>query len=187
MPLSTLDDRIALIVVDLQQGLLGLPTVTPLTDAVTRSAELAAAFRFRDLPVVVVGTVGSPLGRSDVDLRIVDPPAGFADPVIELAVTKTDLRVVKHGWSAFHGTGLHEALAESGVTQVVVTGVATSLGVESTARAAHELGYHVVIVRDAVVDIDADAHATSLRVTLSALAEIDDTAVILDRLGRRRG
>lgn len=73
------------------------------------------------------------------------------------------------------------------MTQVVVTGVATSLGVESTARAAHELGYHVVIVRDAVVDIDPAAHATSLRVTLPALAEIDDTAAVLEKLGAEPG
>lgn len=187
MPLSTVDDRVALIVVDLQQGLLGLPTVTPLADAIARTAELAAAFRSRHLPVVLVATDGSPPGRSDVSLRIVDAPAGFADPVDELGVTDTDVRVVKRGWSAFHGTGLDEALAESGVTQVVLTGVATSLGVESTARAAHELGYHVVIVRDAVVDIDADAHASSLRASLPALAEIDDTAAVLDKLGADRG
>ena len=179
MPLSALDDRVALIVVDLQQGLLGLPTVTPLAAAIARTADLAAAFRARGLPVVLVATVGSPPGRSDVDLRIVDPPKGFADPAVGLASSPGDLLVLKRGWSAFQGTGLHEDLIDSGVTQVVLTGVATSLGVESTARAAHELGYHVVIVRDAVVDIDADAHAVSLRVTLPALAEIDDTATMI--------
>jgi nicotinamidase-related amidase len=83
---------------------------------------------------------------------------------------------------AFHGTTLDAHLRDLGVTQVVVTGVATTVGVEGTARAAHEHGYHVVLATDAMTDRDADAHHNSVTRIFPRLGETATTAEILDML-----
>lgn len=87
--------------------------------------------------------------------------------------------MTKQTWGAFTGTSLHDHLGSLGVTQVVLAGVATSIGVESTARFAHELGYHVVLVTDAMTDRDAEAHAHSLRRVFPRLGETATTAEVL--------
>jgi len=72
------------------------------------------------------------------------------------------------------------------VTQVVLAGVATTSGVESTARSAYDYGYHVVLVIDAMTDTDPDAHANSVERIFPKLGETTTTAEILDMLGRRK-
>ena len=65
MPVTKLDDTCALIVIDLQKGVVGLPTVHPISEIVDRSARLARAFRERGLPVVLVNVSGRAPGRTD--------------------------------------------------------------------------------------------------------------------------
>ena len=72
---------------------------------------------------------------------------------------------------AFHGTSLDEYLRGRGVTQILLTGVATSIGVESTARSAYDLGYHVVLVTDAMTDRDAEAHRHTVEKIFPRLGE----------------
>jgi nicotinamidase-related amidase len=127
----------------------------------------------------------SPPGRTDVDLSIAEAPTGFDEPIVGIAAHGFDLRLSKQGWSAFAGTELDEALRARGVTQVVVVGVATSLGVESTARDALELGYHVVVVSDAVADIHPQAQVSSLAFTLPALGQIDTASSVEAMLAER--
>ncbi len=69
------------------------------------------------------------------------------------------------------------------MTQVVLGGIATSIGVESTARAAHEHGYHVTLATDAMTDLDAGAHRNSLEKIFPRLGETDTTEAILALLG----
>ena len=99
------------------------------------------------------------------------PPPGWADIVEALDQQPADLLVTKQTWGAFHGTPLDMLLRERGVTQVVLAGISTSGGVESTARAAHEHGYHVVLATDAMTDRDAAAHENSLRRIFPRLGE----------------
>jgi nicotinamidase-related amidase len=74
-------------------------------------------------------------------------------------------------------------LRRRGITQIVLTGVATSIGVESTARAAYEHGYHVTLATDAMTDLSASAHENSLNWIFPRLGEIGSTAEILALLG----
>ena len=90
--------------------------------------------------------------------------------------------MTKRTWGAFHGTTLDEQLRARGVTQVVVTGVSTSAGVESTARSAHEHGYHVVLATDAMTDTSGDAHANSVERIFPRLGETGTTDEILEVL-----
>ncbi|MEU5125112.1 isochorismatase family protein [Streptomyces mobaraensis] len=179
MPATTLDPRTALVLVDLQKGITALPTAHPADEVVARAARLAAAFRARRLPVVMVRVVGAAPGRTEAGRRTGEHPADFADPRPELGRADDDIVVLKRTWGAFHGTGLHERLRRHGVTQLALAGIATGLGVESTARAAHEHGYHVTVVTDAVTDVDPERHRNAVERVFPLLGETDTTEAVL--------
>jgi nicotinamidase-related amidase len=178
MPLSQLDQKPALIVIDLQKGIVGLATAHPAQEITGRSAALARTFRHRGFPVVLVNVVGGAPGRTDMSHNF-NPPANWADLVPELEQHPSDHIVTKLRWGAFHETDLDGHLKDLGVTQVVLCGIATSIGVESTARHANELGYHVVLVEDAMTDLDAEAHAHSVKKIFPQLGEVSNTAEVL--------
>jgi nicotinamidase-related amidase len=91
--------------------------------------------------------------------------------------------VTKQTWGAFTGTDLDAYLRSVGVTQVVICGVATSAGVESTARQAHELGFNVTLATDAMTDMSVEAHDNSLGRIFPRLGETATTREIVDLLG----
>ncbi|WP_372410549.1 isochorismatase family protein [Streptomyces luteireticuli] len=183
MPVTTLDPTTALILVDLQQGITALPTVHPADEIVARGAELAAAFRTKGLPVVLVNVAGAAPGRTEAPPRGRAYPPGFAELRPELGRREDDILVTKRTWGAFHGTDLDERLRRRGVTQVVIGGIATGMGVESTARAAHEHGYHVTVVTDAITDPDAERHRVAVEKVFPLLGETAATADVLALLG----
>jgi nicotinamidase-related amidase len=183
MPLSTIDARAALVVVDLQNGIVGVDTEHPTAVIIERSAQLAAAFRDRDFPVVLVTAGGSAPGRTD---RIrpggVPSDPGWTDVVAELDQQPSDLLISKYCWSAFPGTSLDGDLRDAGVTQVFVTGIATSAGVESTARSAFDLRYNVVLVTDAMTDRSAEYHDRAVDLILPKMGETTTTDQVLAML-----
>jgi nicotinamidase-related amidase len=186
MALTTLDAKTALVVIDLQQGIVALPTAHPTGEIVERAAVLADAFRRHGLPVVLVNVAGGAPGRAEQSRSSGDFPAGFADLVPELNRQPSDHLVTKRTWGAFTNTDLQTYLRQQGVTQVVLAGVATSIGVESTARYAHELGLHVTLAVDAMTDLNADAHINSIARIFPRLGETGTTEEVLDLLERSR-
>ena len=187
MALTTMDAKPALIVVDLQRGLVGYPTVHPIEEVIERSARLATAFRRHDLPVVLVNATGGAPGRTEIPSRVgANPPPDWAEIVDELDPHADDLRITKQRWGAFLGTSLDTDLRELGVTQVVLVGVATSVGVESTARSAHEHGYHVVLPIDAMTDTNPDAHHNSVERIFPKLGETTTSIAVLEMLESSR-
>ncbi|WP_329040331.1 isochorismatase family protein [Streptomyces sp. NBC_00178] len=183
MTATVLDPRTALVVVDLQKGIVGLPTAHSADEVVANSAALAEAFRAKGLPVFLVRVTGGAPGRTEGPARSGQPAADWADLVPGIGQRESDIVVTKQQWGAFHGTALDLELRRRGITQVVLTGIATSIGVESTARAAHELGYHVTVATDAVTDMDADAHRNSVEKIFPRLGETGTTAAITALLG----
>jgi nicotinamidase-related amidase len=183
MPVTALDPTTALIVVDLQAGLAGLPTVHPFDEVVGNAATLAAAFRAKGLPVVLVNVAGGPSGRTEQGGGAHELPDGWADLLPELNQQPSDKTVTKYTWGAFHNTDLAPHLTELGVTQVVIGGVATSIGVESTARQAHEHGFHVSLVTDAMTDLNPAAHENTISNIFPILGETGTTRDILAFLG----
>ena len=185
MALTTIDATTALIVVDLQKGLLGAPFVDPIAEVVERSARLAAAFRSHRLPVVLVNVAGGAPGRTEMPRRALDTLSeGFTDFIPELGQQSEDIVVTKRTWGAFASSDLGERLTALGVTQVVVTGVATGTGVEATARQAYEAGFNVTLAIDAMTDRRPDAHDYSIRNVFPRLGETgstDDIIALLER------
>ncbi|KAA2265395.1 cysteine hydrolase [Solihabitans fulvus] len=183
MPLTTLDPTPALVVIDLQKGIIS----GPVAHIVPNAAALSTAFREHDLPVVLVNVTGRAPGRTDADSHgsTGTLPAGWADLVDELAPQPGDHLITKRRRSAFHDTGLDTLLRDLGVTQIVLAGVATSSGVESTARSGHDHGYHVVLATDAMADPDPVSHRHSLDRVFPKLGETATSAEVIDFVTRR--
>lgn len=189
MSISALDPRTALVVIDLQEGLRPMAANVSLTEIATRVAGLARVFRKHALPVVLVNVKakeGRRPRRVDGDRPRPTPAPNSADLMPELNAQPSDIRITKHTWSAFYETGLHERLEELGVTEVVIVGVATSVGVEATARAAYEHGYNVTIAEDAVADRDQVAHDYSLTRVFPRIGQVGTVGEIAEVLERAR-
>uniref|UniRef100_A0AAU2VL96 Isochorismatase family protein n=1 Tax=Streptomyces sp. NBC_00008 TaxID=2903610 RepID=A0AAU2VL96_9ACTN len=189
MPVTRIDERTALVVVDLQNAVRAFPYTDPITGVVAHAAALARAFRARGLPVVLtkVDARGGTFGRADAPASLARRqealPADWNELMAELEAADGDLVVVKRTWGAFTGTPLAGFLAEREVTQVVLCGVATAFGVESTARHASELGLNVTLATDAMTDMDAAAQDNSVQRVFPRLGECGSTQDILDHLG----
>lgn len=185
MPVSSLaPDRTALVLVDLQRGLVGRDVAPHPADTVLENAlQLAEAFRAVGGLVVLTRTEppAGPVQPTDA-MRpgVRQPPMG--DVVDELKPLG-DLTVVKHTWGAFHGTPLDAELRTRGVGTVVLAGLATNTGVESTARAAHEHGYGVVVVEDATSSTDAAMHEFAVARVFPLLARVTTTQAAIAALG----
>ncbi|WP_405943602.1 isochorismatase family protein [Streptomyces sp. NBC_00932] len=188
MTLTTIDPLSALVVIDLQKGIVGAHTDGPAATVVKQAALLAAEFRRHDLPVVLVNVTGRAPGRTEAGRSGSGAalPDGWADLVDELDVRPSDHLITKRRRSAFHDTGLDTLLRDLGVTQVVLTGISTSSGVESTARSASDYGYHVVLATDAMSDPDADAHRHSIERVFPKLGETATTAEVIDTVEATR-
>jgi len=183
--LTALDSQTALIVVDLQKGIVGLPTIHPIAGVIERACALTQAFRQHGLPVVLVNVAGGAPGRTEQPRRFATLPEGFTDLIPELNTQPTDILVTKHTWGAFAGTNLDSDLKARGVTQVVLAGVATGTGVESTARQAYEHGFHVTLALDAMTDTRPEAHAYTLAHVFPRLGETGTTQQIIDLLAKK--
>jgi nicotinamidase-related amidase len=182
MTVSIIDSKTALIVIDLQQGIVSLPTVHPIGDVVKNASALADAFRRRGLPVVLVNVEGGAPGRTEQPRRIATLPAGWTDLIPEINQQPSDIVVTKRTWGAFASTDLENRLKAMGVTQVVIVGVATGTGVESTARQAYEQGFNVTLAIDAMTDMRAAAHDYSIAQVFPRLGETGTTKQIIDLL-----
>jgi nicotinamidase-related amidase len=156
--------------------------VHPIAEIIGRTAQLARAFRERGLPVVLVNVSDRAPGRTDAGAPKFSFPPNWAELVPELEQQPSDLLVTKQRWGAFIGTSLDDDLRKNAVTQIVLAGVATSAGVESTARSAYDYGYNVVLAVDAMTDRDADAHAHCVAKIFPRLGETETTAALLKRL-----
>lgn len=174
MALTQIDTVAALVVIDMQKGIVAMPTAHPVSEIIARIAKLARAFRENNLPVVLVNVAGRAPGRSDLTFNI-SPRADWSELVPELDRQPSDYTVTKLQFGAFYGTALEQILRRRGVTQIFLVGVSTSMGVESTARGAYDHGYNVVLVLDGMTDRDADAHRHSVEKVFPRIGETATT------------
>lgn len=185
---TTIDPATALVLIDLQRGITAMPTIHPADEIVARGARLATAFREHHLLVVASRVAFSPDGGDILKTRTaasgpaVTPGPDWADLRPELRIGDGDLQITKRGWNAFYGTELDLQLRRRRITGLVLAGISTSIGVESTARAANERGYQLTVVTDAVTDLVAGAHANSLEVIFPRIAELATTDEVIAAL-----
>lgn len=185
MPVTQLDSKCALIVIDLQKGTMGFPFVQPIADVIVQTRKLLDAFRDAKQTVVLVNAAGSPQGRNEMPHSDIEFPDDWTDLIPELDAQPDDVRITKYCWGAFMGTDLESKLKSTGVTNIVLAGVATSIGVESTAREAHSLGFNVTLAVDAMTDLSDEAHASSVSRIFPQLGEAGSSQDIVDKLAAR--
>jgi len=190
MPATALDPRTALVVIDLQKGITAYPLIHPVRDIISNTARLADAFRQAKLPVVLVTVAFSADGADALRTRTEAPPRAlgsnpeFFQPVPELGPQPGDLLITKRQWNAFYGTELDLQLRRRQVTGIVLTGVSTSVGVDTTARAAHERGYNLTFASDAMTDTDPAAHEHATKKMFPRMGELDTTDALLALMRR---
>ena len=136
------------------------------------------------MPVVLVNVAGGAPGRTEQPRGHREFPAGWTDLIPELNRQPQDHVVTKHTPGAFTSTDLKAHLKSLGVTQVVIVGIATSNGVEVTARQAYELGFNVTLATDAMTDLRPDAHAWSVTRVFPRIGETGTTRDIIDLLDK---
>jgi nicotinamidase-related amidase len=184
MALTSLDPNVALVVIDLQRGIVGLPTAHPVGPVIERAALLLEAFRKAGKTVVLVNVTAGAPGRNEQAARALPSDPAWAELIPELNQQPSDHLVTKKTWGAFTNTALDATLKRLAITQLVLAGVATSIGVESTARHGFELGYHITLATDAMTDLNIDAHDHTIERIFPRLGERGTAAEIVALLDR---
>jgi nicotinamidase-related amidase len=178
--------KTALVLIDLQKAIVGMPAAPRSGAEVVACAKgLAKTFRAAKAPVVLVRVAFAP-DFSDAPKQPVDEPMQLSagslppdwDELVEGLRAPGDLIVVKRQWGAFYGTELDLQLRRRGITTIVLGGVATNIGVESTARQAWELGYELVVPEDACASRSAEMHAFAISHIFPRLSRVVRSADI---------
>lgn len=173
----------ALVLIDLQKGVLAMPVAPhPAAEVYERSMRLAQRFHAAKAPVVRV-RVSFSADLADALHPPVDQPTNYAalppgwDEFPE-PPRASDLIITKKQWGAFYGTELDLQLRRRGVRCIVLGGIATHIGVESTARSAAEQGYELVIPEDLCSSLSAETHAFSFKHVFPRIARMTTSDAI---------
>jgi nicotinamidase-related amidase len=175
----------ALVLIDLQNGILGRK-LAPISadELVARGKALAEKFRVAHAPVVLVNAAPKLDGpERQVDAPTALPktlPPGFIDLSPGLA-KPGDILITKSTWGAFFRTDLDSELKRRDVSTIVLGGVATQFGVESTARQAWDLGYELVIARDVTTSLGPEPHDAAMRHIFPRIARVTDADALAFR------
>ncbi|MBL3523281.1 hydrolase [Serratia plymuthica] len=181
----------ALVLIDLQNGILPYASGPHSAESVVaHGAQLAAHFRSLGAPVILVrvgwsDTFADAL-KQPVDRPTPSPagglPANWWEFPESLAVSDGDILVTKRQWGAFYGTELDLQLRRRGIKTLVLGGIATNIGVESTARAGWEHGYELVIAEDLCSAQNTEMHRFAFDNIFPRLARVRSTGEILAAL-----
>ena len=178
----------ALVLIDLEHAIVGYNLAPyPSKDVVARCAKLAEALRSAGgLAVyvhVLMNEVVSQPADSPMPRPSTPPPPEAFDLVPEAGFQPgTDVLITKRQWGAFTATNLDQTLRRRGIKTVIMAGIATNFGVESTARAAQELGYALVFAEDAMSSVSAEMHAFSTKALFPIMGRVRSTEEILQAL-----
>ena len=180
----------AVVVIDLQKGIAGMPGAPlPSATVIANSARLLAAARQAGAQPVLVHVGGSPDGAdrlhatADQQMRAAGTmPPDWSELIPELDRQPGDLVILKRQWGAFYGTDLDLQLRRRALTTVVLCGIATEFGVESTARDAYERGYELIFASDAMTGRHAESHANSIERIFPRMGRVRSTEQIVAAL-----
>jgi nicotinamidase-related amidase len=180
----------ALVLIDLQHGIVGRQ-LSPHAgaDLVKRAASLAEAFREKGGTVAYVRVEIGEVLRPQVDAPMFDPNAPPPPPIASQLVPESgyqagDLLIVKRQWGAFYGTDLDQQLRRRGIRTIVIGGIATNFGVESTARAAFDRGYALIFVEDVMASFSAEVHGFAVQHIFPRMGRVRTSGEVLESLGQ---
>ena len=182
-------NKSALVIIDLQKGITQMPTEPYSSEVIISNATLLAkAYREKGFPVFLVhvkpGEKDGLKVLTDESIRKGNftPKPDWADFVSELGINDSDIIITKKQWGAFYGTELDLQLRRRGIDTIVLCGIATNYGVESTARFAYEFGYNQIFPEDAMGSISKEAHDASVNFALKRMGRVRTTKDVLNAL-----
>jgi nicotinamidase-related amidase len=191
MPVTHLDPKsTVLVLIDLQRGIVAMPAAPHSSaNVIANAARLAQHFRSLGALVVLVHVQTSADGGDRLSPAIDEPmqarqvPPDFSQIVAELATSDRDVIIAKKQWGAFYGTDLDLQLRRRGMRTIVLGGISTNYGVESTARDAYERGYDLVFAEDAMSARSAEDHAFPVARVFPRIGRVASTDGVLEALG----
>jgi nicotinamidase-related amidase len=178
----------ALILIDLQRAIVGRQTAPySAQEVVKKGAALAARCREKKATIVYVRVdianfLKLPTDKSMRDPNAPPPPPEASELVPEAGFQPGDLLITKWQWGAFFGTDLEQQLRQRNIRTIILAGIATNYGVESTARAAAGLGFELITVEDATTSLNAEAHRFAFENIFPLLGRVRNTDQILAAL-----
>ncbi len=188
MPLELDPTKTALVVIDLQNMIVSRPQLAPYSgsEVVERSRKLAEAVREKGGTVAYVHVLLSDVVQLPVDAPMhrpsEPPPASASEFVPDAGIQPGDIIITKRQWGAFYGTNLEQALDRKGIETIIMAGIATNMGVESTARAAYDAGYALVFAEDAMTTMSAEWHEFAIKNLFPRMGRVRSTAEIIQAL-----
>ncbi len=184
----TLDPKsTALVLIDLQNAIVSRQLAPhAAADVVARSAALAEAVRASGGTVVYVHVLVTDILSLPADRPNPRTSGPIPPEASELAPAagfrEGDVLITKRQWGAFYGTNLEQQLRRRGIRSIIMAGIATNMGVESTARAAHDQGYELVFAEDAMTSLNAEFHQFSVQNIFPIMGRVRSSAEILEAL-----
>lgn len=182
-------ENTAVVVIDLQKGIVAMPAEPYSSKEVIENAvKIIETARKLQMPVFLVHVTPS-ADRKDAlhpivesPLSVGQPPADWAEYIPELNIQPTDFLITKRHWGAFYGTELDLQLRRRGVDTIILCGISTNIGVESTARFAYEYGYNQIFAEDAMASRSAEMHQNTVKFTFPRLGLVMKTAEVLKKM-----
>jgi nicotinamidase-related amidase len=178
-----------LVVIDLQKGIAAQTTQPyPAHEVIKNAAQLVKAFRNNGMPVFLVHVVAAPetmlkVNSDETFSRSGPMPPAWSEFVPEIAPGSSDIVIAKRQWGAFYGTDLELQLRRRGLDTIVLCGIATDFGVESTARFAYEFGFQQVFAEDAMSSRSAEQHNAAVNFIFKRMGRVRKTDEILEAIG----
>ncbi len=188
---QNLKERTALVVIDMQRGIASAGRAFGPNDVksvISNVSALVSVFRKAGAPVVLVH-VDTKDGKDMLNPEVDQPmqwggsrPADWADFIEEIVPESTDIIITKRQWGAFHGTELDLQLRRRNINTIVLCGISTNIGVETTAREAYQHGYNQVFAIDAMTAISREEHEATEKFIFPRIGRIRKTNEVLDLL-----
>lgn len=179
--------KTALVLIDLQGAIVGRDTAPyKAADVVARAAKLADAVRRAGGIVFYVHVLIGEFPHRITDAQHPRPsgplPSEMTEIVPEAGMKEGDVLISKRQWGAFNGTSLEQLLRRKGVDTIILGGIATNMGVESTARAAQDLDYNLVFAEDAMTSLSAEWHEFSVKNIFPRMGRVRSTEQVIAAL-----
>ena len=180
--------KTALVIIDLQKGIAGRETKPySASEVIANAARLLSAFRKNGMKTFLVHVAAA----QDAMLKTISDegwyrpagiPADWSDFVPEITPTESDVVINKKQWGAFYGTDLELWMRRSGIDTIVLCGIATDYGVESTARFAYEYGFQQIFAEDAMASMSEEQHSAAIKYVFRRMGKVRKTQEILDAM-----
>lgn len=180
-------EKTALVIIDLQKGIAKRELAAHSSEEVIgNSTKLIDSFTNNNGFVVLVrvSTDGKDFPNPSTDLAggQMNFPEGWDIYIPEIADTKNAHKITKRQWGAFYGTDLDLQLRRRGIDTIVLSGISTNIGVDTTAREAYQHGYNQIFVEDAMAAMTQEEHDFTCKYIFPKIGKIRSTEEVLSAL-----